>query len=54
MIARVCEEVDGLKSRPVRITLPDAPAPTSKPLEAVYYPTATTVVDCVTRMLARE
>lgn len=54
VIARVCEEVDGLKSRPLRITLPDAPAPTSKPLEAIYYPTATTVVDSVTRMLARK
>ncbi len=54
VIARVCEEVDGLQRRPVRITLPDAPAPTSKPLEAAYYPTVETVVDRVTRLMARK
>jgi len=32
-----------LKSGPVRVTLPDAPAPTSASLEDAYYPTAATV-----------
>jgi pyruvate dehydrogenase E1 component beta subunit len=44
VVARVCESVRGLKALPARITLPDAPAPTSKPLEAAYYPTLDTVV----------
>jgi pyruvate dehydrogenase E1 component beta subunit len=39
------------KSRPARITLPDAPAPTSKPLEAAYYPTAADVADKVAEMM---
>lgn len=34
-------------SRPRRITLPDAPAPTSKPLEAAYYPTAESIADMI-------
>ena len=37
------------KSRPQRVTLPDAPAPTSKPLEAAYYPTAEGVADMIRR-----
>lgn len=37
------------KSRPQRVTLPDAPAPTSKPLEAAYYPTAARVADMIRR-----
>lgn len=37
----------GLRKRPVRITLPDAPAPTSRPLERLYYPTVEGVVDAV-------
>ncbi len=39
VIAKVMELIDPslLRARPVRITLPDAPAPTSKPLEASYY-----------------
>jgi pyruvate dehydrogenase E1 component beta subunit len=53
IVSRVCEEVSTLRSRPVRITLPDAPAPTSKPLEAIYYPSAATVVDAVIKMLER-
>ena len=47
VIARVCESAPALHSPPMRITLPDAPAPTSKPLETIYYPTAATVVDAV-------
>lgn len=39
-----------LKSRPIRITLPDAPAPTNKFMEEMYYPTANTVVAAVQGM----
>ena len=34
-----------LRAAPRRVTLPDAPAPTSAPLEELYYPTAETVRD---------
>lgn len=39
VIASVTESVEPgtLKSRPRRVTLPDAPAPTSRPLEQAYY-----------------
>jgi pyruvate dehydrogenase E1 component beta subunit len=39
IITRVVENIDiaKLKARPIRITLPDAPAPTSKVLENEYY-----------------
>ncbi len=40
-------EPGALRNPPVRITLPDAPAPTSKVLEEAYYPTADTVVAAV-------
>ncbi len=42
IIAKTTETVplQLFKSNPIRITLPDAPAPTSKPLEKAYYPTA--------------
>jgi len=42
VIAQVCERINpmALRAAPRRITLPAAPAPTSKPLEADYYPTA--------------
>ena len=41
IIARVTEEVAPrtLRRPPARVTLPDAPAPTSGPLEKAYYPT---------------
>jgi acetoin:2,6-dichlorophenolindophenol oxidoreductase subunit beta len=46
VVARVMESIDPgcLKARPVRITLPSAPAPTSKALEAGYYPGVDDVV----------
>lgn len=46
VIASVMERVDpqALLKRPVRVTLPDAPAPTSRVLERLYYPTADAVV----------
>lgn len=40
------------RAAPQRITLPDAPAPTSRPLEAAYYPTAAIIADRV-RAMAR-
>lgn len=45
VIASVAEKLspDVWKSAPARVTLPDAPAPTSGKLEALYYPTALTV-----------
>ncbi len=48
-IARVCEAVDPseLKSHPRRVTLPDAPAPSSKVLEDAYYPRVETVLAAV-------
>lgn len=39
------------KCPPLRITLPDAPAPTSKPLEAAYYPTSETVRHAVMQLM---
>lgn len=53
VVARVAEHLgpSGLRHAPVRITLPDAPAPTSKPLEELYYPTVNTVVAAVRGML---
>ena len=41
-----------LKAPIVRVTLPDAPAPTSASLERVYYPDAHTVVAAVEKLLA--
>jgi acetoin:2,6-dichlorophenolindophenol oxidoreductase subunit beta len=40
------------RTAPQRVTLPDAPAPTSKPLEAAYYPTASNIVAKVRSMVA--
>jgi pyruvate/2-oxoglutarate/acetoin dehydrogenase E1 component len=41
-----------LRSAPVRITLPDAPAPTSRVLEKLYYPTVDHIVDAVRALCA--
>jgi pyruvate/2-oxoglutarate/acetoin dehydrogenase E1 component len=40
VLATVAEGLDpgAMKARPVRVTLPDAPAPTSRVLEKIYYP----------------
>jgi acetoin:2,6-dichlorophenolindophenol oxidoreductase subunit beta len=53
VVARAAEELDiaAWKSKPRRVTLPDAPAPTSKVLEQRYYPDVTTVTNVVTEML---
>ncbi|WP_129645428.1 alpha-ketoacid dehydrogenase subunit beta [Peristeroidobacter agariperforans] len=52
VIARVSESLGRFKSRPIRVTLPDAPAPTSKPLEAIYYPDSQRVIEAVQETLA--
>ena len=44
-------EPGALRVPPLRITLPDAPAPTSRPLEALYYPTVSSVVSAVLKQL---
>lgn len=53
LIATVTEALSPTdwRAAPQRITLPDAPAPTSKPLEAIYYPTAETVADRIRAMV---
>jgi pyruvate/2-oxoglutarate/acetoin dehydrogenase E1 component len=53
LIASVCETLSpaNWKTSPRRITLPDAPAPTSKPLEAAYYPTADDIIASVREMM---
>ncbi len=53
VVATVAELAHGaLKAAPVRVTLPDAPAPTSKALEQVYYFTAETIADAAGRLVA--
>jgi pyruvate dehydrogenase E1 component beta subunit len=46
VIAGVTESIapERIRARPARITLPHAPAPTSGPLERIYYPTTDDVV----------
>lgn len=53
IIAKVLEKIDIklLKKSPVRITLPDAPAPTSKVLEDTYYITEVNITDEVFKLL---
>lgn len=49
VIARVAETLpcSAFRMPPLRVTLPDAPAPTSAPLEAAYYPKSDDVVRAV-------
>lgn len=56
VIAKVCEQVpvSKLKANPVRLTLPDAPAPTSKALEQDYYLRAEHVLNAVTKLFIDE
>jgi acetoin:2,6-dichlorophenolindophenol oxidoreductase subunit beta len=53
IIAGVVERVpvNTLVKPPMRITLPDAPAPTSRVLEATYYPTAPGVIAAATSLV---
>jgi acetoin:2,6-dichlorophenolindophenol oxidoreductase subunit beta len=52
VIAQVCERINprALRGAPQRVTLPAAPAPTSKPLEAAYYPTAEQVANVAKKL----
>ena len=54
IIAGAVEDLppSAFRARPQRITLPDAPAPTSKVLENIYYPTTEHVVAVAEQMLA--
>ena len=56
IIASVVEAVPptAWKARPRRLTLPDAPAPTSKPLEQSYYPTAEQVADAAEAVFSQR
>lgn len=53
IIARVIEnvEIEVFKKSPVRITLTDAPAPTSKILEDAYYIKEEHIVDVITKLV---
>lgn len=53
VIAKVLEKIDiqSLKKSPVRITLPDAPAPTSKVLEDTYYITEESIINEVFKLI---
>jgi pyruvate dehydrogenase E1 component beta subunit len=53
IVAKVIEQlpVDCLNKPPVRIALPDAPAPTSRVLEKAYYTTIDDVVNTVKNIL---
>ncbi len=55
MITSVVEHVhpSELRCAPARVTLPSAPAPTSKHLEAAYYPTANSIAAVVRQMVTR-
>lgn len=53
VLAATCSRLDpaALKASPARISLPDAPAPTSAPLEKAYYPTVDAIVAKARRMV---
>jgi acetoin:2,6-dichlorophenolindophenol oxidoreductase subunit beta len=54
LIARTAEQcLPELQAAPVRITLPDLPAPTSPALSAHYYPTADHIVAAALKMFGR-
>ena len=54
LIAKVVENLDinVLKRKPVRIALPDAPAPTSRILEKEYYTSVNDIIDNVVKILS--
>lgn len=56
VIASVMERLDPaqLRAAPVRLTLPDAPAPTSKPLEEIYYLKSENIVETVLALVNKE
>ena len=56
VLAMVVERVPSgtLRVRPARVTLPDAPAPTSMALEQIYYPSARVVADAARDLMGLE
>lgn len=56
LLALVAENVmpSMLRASPARLTLPSAPAPTSRPLEEEYYPTVETVAARVRAIVANQ
>jgi len=46
-------ELGTLKAKPIRLTLPDAPAPTSKALEDIYYLRKEKIAESVMRMMEK-
>jgi pyruvate/2-oxoglutarate/acetoin dehydrogenase E1 component len=54
VIASVVESlpIHALRAAPVRLTLPDAPAPCSGPLEKAYYTTESQIVNAVLKICA--
>lgn len=55
IVAAVAEaEAVSWKAKPVRLTLPDAPAPSSRALEHLYYPTVDTVTQAVRDVLEQR
>jgi len=56
IIASVAERMplSGFKAAPRRLTLPDAPAPTSKPLEQAYYFKSSDITAAVLQILGRK
>lgn len=56
VISRVAEALppQGFKKSPRRITLPDSPAPTSKPLEKAYYFNADSIVHVVLDLMGKK
>jgi acetoin:2,6-dichlorophenolindophenol oxidoreductase subunit beta len=55
IIAKVVEQlpVNCLRTQPVRVALPDAPAPTSRVLEKAYYTSIEDVIESVKKMLKK-
>jgi len=55
IIAGVLERLEPvtLKASPVRLTLPDAPAPTSKALEDIYYTRPDDIVQAVLKLTGK-
>lgn len=55
LISRLAEYgMSSLKAAPVRVTLPDHPAPTSHHMMAEFYPNARTIADDVLRLIGAE
>jgi pyruvate dehydrogenase E1 component beta subunit len=56
VLARAVEHLEPAvwKARPVRLTLPDAPAPTSQALESIYYPRPEQVSQAVRALVSQD